>query len=48
MPLFQKSEFLPLEGLLASELVESDAFFKSHGIYKEMVAQDPEGTRQRF
>jgi len=48
MPLFQKQKPLPLDGLLQSELVESDAFFESHGISKEMATQDPEGTRQRF
>ncbi|MDP2729963.1 MAG: tetratricopeptide repeat protein [Dehalococcoidales bacterium] len=33
---------------MQSELAESDAFFESHGISKEMTTQDPEGTRQRF
>lgn len=48
MPLFQKHEPLPLDGLLQSELAESDAFFESHGISKEMVTRDPERTRQLF
>jgi hypothetical protein len=48
MPLFQRQKPLPLDGLLQSELVESDAFFESHGISKEMATQDPEGTRQLF
>lgn len=48
MPLFQKQKPLPLDRLLQSELMESDAFFESHGISKEMATQDPEGTRQRF
>lgn len=48
MPIFQKHKPLPLDGLLESELAESDAFFESHGISKEMATQDPEGTRQRF
>ncbi len=48
MPLFQKHKPLPLEGLLQSELVESDAFFEGHGISKEMATQDPEASRKRF
>ena len=48
MPLFQKHKPLPLEGLLQSELAESDAFFEGHGISKEMATQDPKATRKRF
>jgi len=47
MPLFQKHKPLPLEGLLKSELVESDAFLEGHGIPKKMANQDVEATRQR-
>lgn len=47
MPLFQKHKPLPLEGLLESEKVHSEAFLKGHGISIETANQDIEATRQR-
>jgi len=48
MLLFQRQEPLPIDRLSTAELAESDAFFESHGITKDMAIQDIEATRKLF
>jgi len=46
MPLSDKKETIPIEGMSKNELAESDVFFEAHGVTKEIANKDVEATRQ--